>query len=394
MDDSSDSDMKLFMSSSSSSTDDTFMEMMEDEASMMLHCARAASSSFNLFHGNEWKEGGFQSVNPNEGVRDVLATMRSTPSLFKGNTNFTLQEFDELCLLVVSVIVANARGTGQNRILPGRPSKLSPEQRILNFLLYLKHDNITILDTFMWNWSKSAINDDTIFLSSCINEALCDEMKWPSVDERVEAASHAHEFPGCIGIIDGTLVKIRRPWRDENHGRYFNGRKKMYCINNLVVVDHFGLFIYVEAGFPGAYHDINVLRRSELAANWRDFFTHRDDYFEYILGDPGYQGLEAFVMRRVAPRELEENHDETAVNAYNKMHAGYRVRVEWGIGGLKQKWRRLMKRFDATKPKFHHLFRSAAILTNFLHRRRRDLSFAIVGPRNPGVGEGGWEGDF
>jgi hypothetical protein len=166
------------------------------------------------------------------------------------------------------------------------------------------------------------------FLSSCINKALRDEIKWPSVDESVEAASHVHELPGCIGIIDGTLVKIRRPWRDENDGRYFNGQKKMYCINNLVVVDHFGLFIYVEAGFPGAYHDINVLRRFDLAANWRDFFTHRDEYFEYIIGDPRYQGLEAFVIRRVAPRELEENHDETAVNAYNKIHAGYRVRVE------------------------------------------------------------------
>ena len=99
-------------------------------------------------------------------------------------------------------------------------------------------------------------------------------------------------------------------------------------------------------------------------------------------------------MRRVAPRELEENHDETAVNAYNKIHACYRVRLEWIIGGLKQKWRRLMKCFDAAKPKFHHLFCSTAILTNFLHRRRRDLSFAILRLRNPGAGEGGWEGDF
>ena len=168
----------------------------------------------------------------------------------------------------------------------------------------------------------------------------------------------------------------------------------MYCINNLVVVDHLGIFIYMEAGFPGAYHDINVLRRSDSAANWCDVFTHRNEYFGYILGNPGYQGLEAFVMHHVAPRELEENQDETAVNAYNKMHTGYKVRVEWGIGGLKQQWRRLMKRFDATKPKFHHLFRSAAIFTNFLHRRRKDLSFAIVGPRNPGAGEGGWKGDF
>ena len=101
----------------------------------------------------------------------------------------------------------------------------------------------------------------------CINEALHDEIKWPSVDERVEAASHVHAFSGCIGIIDGTLVIIRRPWRDENHDRYFNARKKLYYINNLDVVDHFGLFIYVEAGFLGAYHDINVLWRYGLAGN-------------------------------------------------------------------------------------------------------------------------------
>ena len=137
MDDFSDSDMELFIFSSNSSTDDNFMEEMKDEASMMFYCALAASSSFNLFYGSEWEEGGFQSVNPHEGVRDVLTTMRSTPSLFKSNTNFTLQIFDELCLLVVPVTIANAHSTGQNRISPGRPSKLSSEQHILNFFLYL-----------------------------------------------------------------------------------------------------------------------------------------------------------------------------------------------------------------------------------------------------------------
>ena len=52
--------------------------------------------------------------------------------------------------------------------------------------------------------------------------------------------------------------------------------------------------------------------------------------------------------------------DEGALMAYNKMHAKYRVRVEWGISGLKSKFGRLMKCFDATKPKYNHLFRAAA----------------------------------
>jgi len=34
---------------------------------------------------------------------------------------------------------------------------------------------------------------------------------------------------------------------------------------------------------------------------------------------------------------------------HNKNNASFWVRVEWVIGDLKSKWRRLMKRFDSTK---------------------------------------------
>jgi hypothetical protein len=32
---------------------------------------------------------------------------------------------------------------------------------------------------------------------------------------------------------------------------------------------------------------------------------------------------------------LAPKHDLDAINTFNKMHVGYRVRVEWGIGGAK-----------------------------------------------------------
>ena len=106
--------------------------------------------------------------------------------------------------------------------------KLSPEQKILNFILYLKHNNSTLFDTYLWNYSKSAVSDGTILIASCMNEALCDEIEWPSEEERVELGQRFDEFPGCIGLFDGTLVKVRRPWKDKKHGRFFKGRKK--CI--------------------------------------------------------------------------------------------------------------------------------------------------------------------
>jgi hypothetical protein len=85
-------------------------------------------------------------------------------------------------------------------------------------------------------------------------------------------------------------------------------------------------------------------------------------------------GKEMFTMQRIGKWEITLNIDMDAMHAYTKMHVDYRVHVEWGIGGLKRKWKRLMKRFDNTKPKYPHLFKFRAPLINFLHRRRMDLT--------------------
>jgi hypothetical protein len=60
---------------------------------------------------------------------------------------------------------------GEVPIVLGKPSKLTLEPRFLNFILYMKHDNVTMYATFMWNWSNFALYDDVIFIASCINHA-------------------------------------------------------------------------------------------------------------------------------------------------------------------------------------------------------------------------------
>ncbi len=40
----------------------------------------------------------------------------------------------------------------------------------------MKHDNVTKYGAFMWNQSKSAINDDGIFIASCINYVVTDKI--------------------------------------------------------------------------------------------------------------------------------------------------------------------------------------------------------------------------
>jgi hypothetical protein len=44
-----------------------------------------------------------------------------------------------------------------------------------------------------------------------------------------------------------------------------------------------------------------------------------------------------FIMKRMGRRDLPSNVNHGAIHVYNKMHVGFKVQVEWGIGGLKQK---------------------------------------------------------
>jgi hypothetical protein len=41
---------------------------------------------------------------------------------------------------------------------------LTLEQCLLSFIFYIKHDNVIKYDVPLYNWSKSAIDDDDIFI--------------------------------------------------------------------------------------------------------------------------------------------------------------------------------------------------------------------------------------
>ena len=91
-----------------SSTSDSSSSSESDEEQAMFVVQLAMQSTMELLHTNELEEGGQESVNPNEGVRDVLASMMSTPALFKVLTNFSISEFAEFCQLVCPTIVDHA----------------------------------------------------------------------------------------------------------------------------------------------------------------------------------------------------------------------------------------------------------------------------------------------
>jgi hypothetical protein len=61
------------------------------------------------------------------------------------------------------------------------------------------------------------------------------------------------------------------------------------------------------------------------------------------------------------------------LRAFNRRHAGKRIAVEWGIGGLKSKVKKFLGRCGNHRDRLGSMFKTAAILTNFIDRRRQNL---------------------
>jgi hypothetical protein len=95
------------------------------------------------------------------------------------------------------------------------------------------------------------------------------------------------------------MVEIQKPWKNPKHRTWFNGHKTIYAMNNTVILDHHRLFISIDSGYFGSYQNVSILRHFAIYRKWHQYFTHWDDYFEYLLGDPRYLGEEMFITRRM-----------------------------------------------------------------------------------------------
>ena len=358
------------------------------------YAAMSTAADLFLSRMSDWREyRADHSVNMLKAKVNRLHTaMSGHASLLRNFCGFYPEEWEEFRDAVCPVVEANARGTRLAKKKSGRPTKLSSEERLSSTVLFLKNSQGCRAEASCWNASKTTLNDDVTFVCECIVEALMEqEIKWPNAEVRQQTRSRlAPFFDGCIGHIDGTLCKIRKP-RIREHRRYYNKRKEIYCMNTVIVVDHDGLIIYVDAGFAGSFHDARCLENSDLGMNWRHYFTRHSDLMEvieFLLGDPGYMGWEMFILRRIDAREIVGGVRDgvepgrvgnNVIDAFNCRHAGRRVKVEWGIGGIKNKWRIFLGTFPLRRNCFKIAFEAAAVMTNFIHKRRMRLDLINLG---------------
>lgn len=87
--------------------------------------------------------------------------------------------------------------------------------------------------------------------------------------------------------------------------------------------------MFVAPGYAWSFHDGRVLRDTDIARNWLQYFStdpHSAHPTEsYLLGDPGHLGMDHFIFRRMGKREMPNFGTDPVLRAFNRLHAGFRV---------------------------------------------------------------------
>jgi hypothetical protein len=201
--------------------------------------------------------------------------------------------FDELC----SILRASLSGKDTNW-----KQAVSVELKVAVTLMKLSQEGVTYAAIRL----AFGIAGPTV--CKCVHQvvyAIVDVMRQTYVRRmnaaeaaETKAAFKAKGFPNCLGAIDGTHFKIRRPHRRMAED-YYCLRKAAFTLQMQGVCNHKGFFWDVTIGHTGSVHDARQLRRSNLfrvadevvLRNGSPVTVGHTPLTPYILGDGGYPTL-------------------------------------------------------------------------------------------------------
>ncbi len=169
-----------------------------------------------------------------------------------------------------------------------RRNAIAPEIKVITTLRYLATGKMQLCssdDLGLSQPSISSVITQTITALSdplIVSQFIAFPLDIPTLQAQKTAFMHIAGFPGVVGVIDGTHVRIIAPSEDED--AYVN-RKRYHSINVQVVFSADYRILDIVAKWPGATHDARILTESGL----RHLFEERHVPANcHLLGDSGY----------------------------------------------------------------------------------------------------------
>lgn len=153
-------------------------------------------------------------------------------------------------------------------------------------------------------------------------------IKLPRTHEEIERTaaefaecSHEAVFDGCVGCIDGMLVRIKSPSSSStaNVRSYFSGH---YYAMGLTICDAKCRFTYFAIAAPGGSSDIHALRQTSLSQYINSLPCGR-----YVIGDCAYVPSEHLLTPFSGTQKQTPKND-----SYNFYLSQLRIKIEQAFG--------------------------------------------------------------
>ena len=147
---------------------------------------------------------------------------------------------------------------------------------------------------------------------------------------RFQSRSSEEVMRGCIGAIDGILIKIKQPTLKETRNlcAFFSGHYQHMGLNVQAVVDSCLRFTFVCIAAPRSASDMTAIRRSSLLG-----LLQKLPPCFYAVGDATYMSTEHILVPHTG-----SNRDDPYKMPFDYFLSQLRIRIEQAFGLLTTKW--------------------------------------------------------
>jgi hypothetical protein len=166
-------------------------------------------------------------------------------------------------------------------------------------------------------------------------------------------------FHGCVGALDGWLVKIQQPSKTGtvNDADYFSGHYSRYGLNVQAVLDAACNFQYIAVAAPGRRNDVMAYEKCEKLVKWVENLP--DNYF--IVADAAY-----ILSNHLLVPYTSTDQSNVHKLAFNYHLSQLRIRTEMGFGRMTQRWGLFERNMKTSLPMCATIIQCAARLHNFI----------------------------
>lgn len=269
-------------------------------------------------------------------------------------------------------------------------NRLSGKARLASCLRFLA-GGAAIDVRFCHGQSQTGFARDFILTLRAIVKAFPLETKWKEgqslhqLDLACRAAgTNADAFHGCVGFIDGLIVRCRKPksWEISlsNVRDFWCERKKTFGLNLQAICDASLRIRYFSCFGGGSTADSTAFRSSKLGRHLTSNEGFNGPYF--LLGDAAYRTIPGILT------PFSGSHARGSMrDTYNYVASGKRCAIERCFGVLVRRWGILWRSLEFSPPKCNLIMSALVSLHNFLvdNRTRADLEETQQHPSDSSV---------